>query len=115
MKNKTDRIDRQLLAQKCNIDIQCSCCYDTYYSDDVISCNQSQLLLHNTQRQHHSFCGNCIQSQLENLLFSQGNLGYEMNNATNVDNDVVDIENNNGMYVLYFFVVVFSWFWLRFC
>ena len=53
------------ISQRDGTAVECSCCFDSYPFQDMISCSDVG----------HLFCLDCIKSFTENLIFGNGNLG----------------------------------------
>lgn len=55
------------LSQRDGTAVECSCCYDSYPMDDMVSCRD----------EGHLLCIDCLKSFTENLVFGNGNLGID--------------------------------------
>jgi hypothetical protein len=70
MNTQKDRQDREFnkkYSQQNGTAIECSCCFDSFPIQDMVSCNNAG----------HLFCLDCIKSFTENLIFGGGNLGVD--------------------------------------
>ena len=70
MNTQKAREDRELnkkISQRNGTAVECSCCFDSFPFQDMVSCNAG-----------HLFCLDCIKSFTENLMFGNGNVGVDM-------------------------------------
>jgi hypothetical protein len=66
---RRDREKKKHRSQRDGTAVECSCCFDTYPIDDMVSCRD----------EGHLFCMDCLKSFTENLVFGNGNLGFDKN------------------------------------
>jgi hypothetical protein len=66
-KAREDRELNKTISQRNGTAVECSCCFDSFPFQDMVSCTIAG----------HLFCLDCIKSFTENLIFGNGNLGVD--------------------------------------
>lgn len=66
-KVREDRECNKKISQRNGTAVECSCCFDSFPFQDMVSCTNVG----------HLFCIDCIKAFTENLIFGNGNLGVD--------------------------------------
>lgn len=62
-----ERASAQKLAQQQGTAVECGCCFDSFPIEDMVTCSN----------EGHLFCISCLRMCSENMIFGQGNLGFD--------------------------------------